>query len=278
MAIFIAGGDASGFLLSGSFDLNIAISIGIYPNITEVQSNIETLLDALIANKSSGQRIYLSEIQAILNDMINNYDDPSLIRYKIDSPSEDIVPGEGQSVIFSYSWSDYFSSSYETNYYRTSLISGDIFTDPFLGDLLTDISKTKSLSNVDYALESAVLISLFTDKRAKRDSILPSDISDKRGWWGDQVFPFIDGDQIGSFLWLLERSKTQPNVLIEAKQYIKDALQWMVDDKVILKFVIKVERYINPPNDRIDFNVVLYKTDGTYTALNFDGNFGIKIG
>ena len=133
------------------------------------------------------------------------------------------------------------------------------------------------VSDVSYALRSAVIISLFTDKRAGVDDALPDLAGSRRGWWGDQIFPDLNGDQIGSHLWLLERSKTTSDVLIQAKHYIREALQWMIDDGVIVRFDTEVERKISSPNDGLYFRVELYKTDGGKEAFNFDGNWGIEL-
>ena len=62
------------------------------------------------------------------------------------------------------------------------------------GDLLTD-----------EAMETAVLMSLFTNRRASLDEV--DDPDDRQGWWGDQVAEIKD-DQIGSKLWLLRRAKS----------------------------------------------------------------------
>lgn len=84
----------------------------------------------------------------------------------------------------------------------------------------------------DDGLETAVIISLFTDRRAADDDVLPDQASaDRRGWWGD-AYAEVSGDQIGSRLWLLRREKQTPQVLERARQYAAEALQWLVDDGV----------------------------------------------
>jgi phage gp46-like protein len=82
----------------------------------------------------------------------------------------------------------------------------------------------------DDGLETAVMISLFTDRRANADDVLPSG-NDRRGWWGDALAD-VDGDRIGSRLWLLSREKQLSSVLTRAREYAIEALQWMVDDGV----------------------------------------------
>ncbi len=81
------------------------------------------------------------------------------------------------------------------------------------------------------ALETAVLISLFTDRRASADDELPEAGADRRGWWGD-VLPSIEGDQIGSRLWLLARGKRTQETIRRARDYAAEALDWMVVDQV----------------------------------------------
>lgn len=83
----------------------------------------------------------------------------------------------------------------------------------------------------DAGLRSAVIISLFTDRRAADDDILPATGSGLRGWWGD-VAPTAPGDQIGSRLWLLSREKRTPQLLVRVREYCAEALAWMVQDGV----------------------------------------------
>jgi len=90
-------------------------------------------------------------------------------------------------------------------------------------------------------LETSIIISLFTDKRANDDE-LPDKGTDKRGYWGDE-FELNTGDQLGSLLWTLERRVIDETFLSKAKKYAKDALQWMIDDGVAESVDVIVERY-----------------------------------
>lgn len=83
----------------------------------------------------------------------------------------------------------------------------------------------------DEGLETAVILSLFTDRRSADGDVLPLGQTDRRGWWGDR-YGGIDGDQIGSRLWLLGREKQLAKVLVRAKEYGREALQWLLDDLV----------------------------------------------
>jgi phage gp46-like protein len=83
----------------------------------------------------------------------------------------------------------------------------------------------------DDGLQTAMIISLFTDRRANDDDVLPGDASDKRGWWAD-AFPIVPDDKIGSRLWLLNREKQLQSVLNRTQEYAREALQWMLDDGI----------------------------------------------
>ena len=89
------------------------------------------------------------------------------------------------------------------------------------------------------SLRTAVILSLFLDRRADDDDILPNGSDDRRGWWADTVAPMTDygigggsasGDHIGSRLWLLSREKQLAGVLERARHYAEEALTWLVED------------------------------------------------
>jgi phage gp46-like protein len=83
----------------------------------------------------------------------------------------------------------------------------------------------------DDGLETAVLLSLFTDRRAEEGDVLPAGQTDRRGWWGD-VYPVANNDRFGSKLWLLARSKQTQETLTLAETYARESLQWLIDDLV----------------------------------------------
>lgn len=120
-------------------------------------------------------------------------------------------------------------------------------------------------------LETAVIISLFSDRRAKDSDILPDPANqDKRGWWGDLLAEF-EGDQIGSRLWLLSREKTTQEILQRAKEYAEEALQWMIDDEIAAKVEVITERnYEKADYNRLDLRANIYKTDGNTLSFKFN--------
>lgn len=94
-----------------------------------------------------------------------------------------------------------------------------------------DLTVVENDLETDDGLETAVYLSLFTNRRAEDGDTLPTGDTDRGGWWGD-AFPLSDGDKIGSRLWLLARSKQTANIPEDAKQYATEALQWLLDDGV----------------------------------------------
>lgn len=107
--------------------------------------------------------------------------------------------------------------------------------------LSADLSMIDSDLASDTGMETAVMLSLFTDRRAEDDDAPPSgDDSDRRGWWADQ-FAAVEGDRFGSRLWLLARSKRTEEVRKRADEYCREALAWMIEDRVAQRFDIATE-------------------------------------
>jgi len=130
----------------------------------------------------------------------------------------------------------------------------------------------------DGGLETAVIISLFTDRRANEDDALPdSNNLDRRGWWGD-LTSNIENDQIGSRLWLLEREKTTPNVVIRAKQYVEESLQWLIDDGVAMKVEVEAERQGTPGNDILALKILIHRKYGNKQAEEFSYQWSVQEG
>ncbi len=106
-------------------------------------------------------------------------------------------------------------------------------------------------------LVRAVVVSLFTWRRANPDDTLPAD--QRMGWWGDTFAP-IDNDRIGSRLWLLSRAKLLPETVNQAREYALEALQWLIDDGVASRIEVQAERQ-GPQT--LALGVRIYKSDGT---------------
>jgi phage gp46-like protein len=98
--------------------------------------------------------------------------------------------------------------------------------DDYGGDLVMGAEDLE----LDNGLNTAILVSLFSDRRAEVGDELPDPGEGRRGWWGDELGE--DGDKIGSRLWLLTRRKQTPETRQLFLEYTREALQWLLDDGV----------------------------------------------
>lgn len=92
----------------------------------------------------------------------------------------------------------------------------------------------------DDGLLTAVFVSLFTDRRANDDDVIPDGTGDQRGSWQDQYLDVPD-DLQGSRLWLLSREKELPDVLERARMYAEEALAWSIEDGVARSVSVSTE-------------------------------------
>lgn len=137
---------------------------------------------------------------------------------------------------------------------------------------MTDITTAWRTADGDWALQgtqlasgddlvTAMLLSLFTDRRATPDDLEAYGVQDVRGWWADDP-----AHPIGSRLWLLQRAKETLDTLKRAKDYIAEALQWLIDDQVVQQFDIVCEW---TRRGVLGAKVVAYKPDGNQLEQQF---------
>lgn len=90
-----------------------------------------------------------------------------------------------------------------------------------------DLSRAAGMNlDTDEGLETAVVVSLFTDDRAQEsDDIDP--IQSPGGWWGAKYLDQPGG--LGSRLWLLRRRPLTEDSMVLCSKYAQDALQWMIE-------------------------------------------------
>lgn len=122
----------------------------------------------------------------------------------------------------------------------------------------------------DAGMETAILLSLFTDRRAQPDDLPPSgDPNDRRGWWADQ-FADTEGDLIGSRLWLLDRAKATNETALRAREYALEALQWLIDDGVAVSIDVATSIIALPgPQRRMLITVTITRPDGSPLTFRF---------
>lgn len=88
----------------------------------------------------------------------------------------------------------------------------------------------------NHALNTAILLSLFTWRRAEVYDVLPAG-TDPKGWWGDDID--LEGNEgpLGSRLWLLIRAPLNANTITLAETYAYEALQPLIDQGAVATFV-----------------------------------------
>lgn len=110
-------------------------------------------------------------------------------------------------------------------------------TDIFIDFIPTDESFRFGLETAmgdiktDDGLKAAVIYSLFTDRQASDDDVIPDGSDNKRGHWGDSYLDDID-DSEGSKIWLLAREKQTQETLNRAVDYANESLQWLIEDQI----------------------------------------------
>lgn len=119
----------------------------------------------------------------------------------------------------------------------------------------------------DAGLTTAVLLSLMLDRRALPDDVPPSgDPNDRRGWWADE-FLDVEGDRYGSRLWLLDRSVLTGETARRAEEYVREALQWMLDDRVVASIDVTID--ITSRRDAMFIVVALQRPGRDAVAFRF---------
>jgi len=116
------------------------------------------------------------------------------------------------------------------------------------------------------ALETSIVISLFTDGRADSSDDLPDTFAFLSGYFGSVLTKF----NIGSKLWLLGRSKVTQTTISEGIQYCKEALAWMIADEIADNIEVKANR--SAPR-QIDFAVLIQRRNASNVFFSFFVNW-----
>lgn len=115
----------------------------------------------------------------------------------------------------------------------------------------------------DAGLQTATILSLFTDRRALPEDELPDGTTDRRGWWADAY----NERPFGSRLWLLHREKELDSVLRRAKEYTEEALAWMVEDRVASAVEVEAE---NLRRGTLLIRTAIIRGDGSVLERNYE--------
>ncbi|MGI5862882.1 MAG: phage GP46 family protein [Myxococcales bacterium] len=121
--------------------------------------------------------------------------------------------------------------------------------------LSADLSVEANDLSTDDGLETAVLLSLFTDRRSEPGDVLPDGDTDRRGWWAD-AFPVANGDRFGSRLWMLARAKPTQETALRAEEYAREALAWLKDDLVAERIDVSAEL---SESKMLGIDVIIYR-------------------
>jgi phage gp46-like protein len=98
-------------------------------------------------------------------------------------------------------------------------------------------------------IDSAILISYGTNQR-----VTDIDRTDN-GWWGEALL----GKNIGSKLYLLDRSKVTDQTLTKAEDYALESIQWLVDEGYLSEITSVTAQDEGPEGISI---TTVYKTIG----------------
>ena len=114
----------------------------------------------------------------------------------------------------------------------------------------------------DDGLESAVLLSLYSDGLAEADEVLPDQSEDRRGFWGDAEF--------ASLLWIMERKTLTPKNINRHKKICQDSLAWMVKSGVAKSVTVTNERV---GNVSLETTIQIMKPDGVVQVYSYLRNW-----
>ena len=117
-------------------------------------------------------------------------------------------------------------------------------------------------------LTTAIAISLFTDASVNDDEL--PDGEENRGYWGDM--DLVANESLGSKLWLLNRAKITTNTINKARDYITEAVQWMIDSGDLLAIEITVERQAL---DRLAYQLNCQLNNGTWQQIIMEQTYAV---
>ncbi|GAB2182683.1 phage GP46 family protein [Denitratisoma sp. agr-D3] len=126
-----------------------------------------------------------------------------------------------------------------------------------------DMALVDGLLAEDDGLDTAIILSLFTDRRAEKSDTLPLGATDRRGWWAD-AFSTPIGDKIGSRLWLTWPGKQTAENLRNAELFAEEALAWLVTDGIAASVAVSGS---NPRDGLLALSVQIVKPSGD--TLNY---------
>ena len=128
------------------------------------------------------------------------------------------------------------------------------------GALSTALVAGKLWNLTEDQLDTAILVSLFTDRRAEPYEVVKPQL--RRGWIGDLETP---EDLYGSMLWLFEQSRLTGEVVSRIGGFGKSCLDWMLRDSI----ATEVSARAIVRSSRVDLRIDIKKPNSPAEARVF---------
>ncbi len=114
-------------------------------------------------------------------------------------------------------------------------------------DLAID-ETTGDLETTD-GLETAVILSLFAEKRASRSEIAAPEL--RRGWWGN-LLSTVENYEMGSKVWLLEQARLNQETINSSNTFVQQGFEWFIEDSLLDDVIVSSVFTIDNVNINID--------------------------
>lgn len=132
-------------------------------------------------------------------------------------------------------------------------------------DFLFNVLFEKDEFLSDKGMETMVTISLFSDARIT-ELELPAGETYRGGWWGEAAVA-LEPEAFGSKLWLLDREKQLPELLVRVEEWVLRALDWMIEEG-IAQSISAEATYPRDEFMRIDIEIV--RPEQERLSFNYD--------
>lgn len=133
------------------------------------------------------------------------------------------------------------------------------------GDKMFDLVIENGDFKTTEGLETALLTSLFSDRRAYADEV--NDPLKRRGWIGDLVSQ-IPGDKFGSGIWFYEQSRLTQTVENGVRSEADLALQWLLSEQ--LATFVNAETDIERATRTLKINITITSLNGGVSSRAFE--------
>jgi phage gp46-like protein len=134
----------------------------------------------------------------------------------------------------------------------------------------------------DDGLQTAVALSLFTDRQAPKDDVIPGG-GERRGWWASSYFADNGGRasaaaaQWGSRLWLLQGAPANIATARRAELYAREALQWLIDAGIVASVAVRTQ-WVSRNELALFITLVQRDAAGVAATQAFDFMWGVTVG